>query len=132
MAIFRIHKQGTRNFWHTFDTKTDQEFSDWNINIDHQGQKIILTMPNGATFPKLEVAIADVRVKVLAGADETFSTTELLRARLVEIGYNPLVTSGGSGAVEFTELLDVPSSYSGQADKFVAVKTDESRRSIGF
>jgi hypothetical protein len=126
MAIFRIHKKGTRNFWHTFDTKTDQEFSDWNINIDHQGQNIILTMPNGATFPKLEVPIADVRVKVLTGSDETFATTELLRARLVEIGYNPLVTSGGSGAVEFTELLDVPSSYSGQGDKFVAVKTDES------
>jgi len=71
MGIFRIHKQGTRNFWHTFDTKTDQEFSDWNINIDHQAQKIILTMPNGATFPRLEVPIADVRVKVLTGSDES-------------------------------------------------------------
>jgi hypothetical protein len=106
MAIFRIHKKGTRNFWHTFDTKTNQEFSNWNINIDHQGQKIILTMPNGATFPRLEVPIADVRIKVLTGSDETFATTELLRARLVEIGYNPLVTSGGGGSQNLQEVTD--------------------------
>lgn len=107
MGIFRIHKQGTRNFWHTFDTKTDQEFSDWNININHQAQTIILTMPNGATFPRLEVEITDVRVKVLTGSDETFATTELLRARLVEIGYNPLVATSISGSQNLQEVLTI-------------------------
>jgi len=107
MGMFRIHKKGTRNFWHSYGTKTDQEFSDWNINIDHQGQKIILTMPNGATFPKLEVPIADVRVKVLTGSDETFATTELLRARLVEIGYNPLVAPSSGGSQNLQEVLTV-------------------------
>lgn len=34
--------------------------------------------------------------------------------------------SGGGGATVFTDLTDVPSSYTGQANKLVAVKADES------
>ena len=36
------------------------------------------------------------------------------------------ITGGGGGVTEFTELTDVPASYTGQGSKVVAVKADES------
>jgi len=35
------------------------------------------------------------------------------------------ITGGGGGVTEFTELTDVPASYTGQGSKVVAVKSDE-------
>lgn len=96
--MLRITKKGTRNFWH-FDGFKELDFSEWEITTNVTETEIILIQKNGAPFPKKAVLITDVVVidETDASIEETFLTWTDLRARLIELGYNPLVSSGGGG-----------------------------------
>jgi len=96
--MLRITKKGTRNFWH-FDGFKELDFSEWKITTNVTETEIILIQKNGAPFPKKAVLITDVVVidETDASIEETFLTWTDLRARLIELGYNPLVSSGGGG-----------------------------------
>lgn len=94
---FTITKVASNNFTH-FDGFKEMNFSNWEIVFNNTDNTLILQMRNGAPFPKKEVLATDVIIKNgVGGTPETFSTTEQIRARLVELGYNPLVVSGGGG-----------------------------------
>lgn len=84
-----ITKNGDRNFSHSDGFKT-MNFSNWEIIFNETNQTVILQLPNGAPFPKVAVEVADVTVEGIS-----YATTDLLRAQLVSVGYNPLVSSGG-------------------------------------
>jgi len=94
---FTITKISANNFSH-FDGFKTMNFSNWEIVFNYTSNTLILQMLNGAPFPKLEVLATDVIIKNgTGGTPETFTTTALIRARLIELGYNALVTSGGGG-----------------------------------
>ena len=101
-----ITKNSDRNFSHSDGFKT-MNFSNWEIVFDETLQTVILQLPNGAPFPQVAVNVGDVTVDGVA-----YATTALLRAELVSVGYNPLVTSGGGGGA--TNLGYNPSATSGE------------------
>jgi hypothetical protein len=65
------------------------------------------------------------------GTAETFSTIEALMLRLEALKYPAFFNEGESLIDAFTDLTDTPSSYTGQADKVVKVKTDETGLEFG-
>jgi len=94
---FTITKVSDKNFNH-FDGFKEMNFSNWEIVFNNTANTLILQMRNGAPFPKKEVLATDVIIKDgISGTPETFTTTAQIRARLIELGYNALVTSGGGG-----------------------------------
>jgi len=94
---FTITKVSDKNFNH-FDGFKEMNFSNWEIVFNNTANTLILQMRNGAPFPKKEVLATDVIIKDgIGGTPETFTTTAQIRARLIELGYNALVTSGGGG-----------------------------------
>jgi len=96
--MLKITKKGNRNFWH-FDGLREMDFSTWQITLNETEQNVILIQENGAPFPKQAVLVGQVIVvdETDSSVEETFTTTELLRERLIELGYNALVSSGGGG-----------------------------------
>jgi len=72
--------------------------------------------------------MANVKITELDFAFTPLWGTELIE--IVQGGVNKQVevneVGGGGGVTEFTELTDVPASYTGQGSKVVAVKVDES------
>jgi hypothetical protein len=105
--IFRFEKRSSNNWWHYNGTTQILNFSNWEIVFDEVSQSVNLQQLNGANVPNVNVPIADVRVKNLSGSDETYTTVELLRARLVALGYNPLVVGGGVGSQNLAEVLAI-------------------------
>jgi len=71
--------------------------------------------------------MANVKITELSPAFTPLWGTELIE--IVQGGVNKQVevneVGGGGGVTEFTELTDVPASYTGQGSKVVAVKVDE-------
>jgi hypothetical protein len=65
------------------------------------------------------------------GTAETFSTIEALMLRLEALKYPAFFNEGESLIDAFTDLTDTPSSYTGQADKVVKVKPDETGLEFG-
>jgi len=65
------------------------------------------------------------------GVAETFSTMMALSLRLEALKYPAFFNEGESLIDAFTDLTDTPSSYTGQADKVVKVKTDETGLEFG-
>jgi len=101
---FTITKVSDKNFTH-FDGFKNITLSNWEIVFDNTANTVILQMRNGAPFPKKEVLATDVIIKNgTGGTPETFTTTAQIRARLIELGYNALVTSGGGGGGDFIPL----------------------------
>jgi len=95
---FTITKISTNNFSH-FDGFKTMNFSNWEIVFNYTSNTLILQMLNGAPFPKMEVSASDVIIKNgIAGTPETFSTVAEIRARLLELNYNPLQSSAVGSA----------------------------------
>lgn len=96
---FTITKVAPNNFTH-FDGFKEMKFSNWEMNFNETDNTIILQMRNGAPFPKKEVKAVDVIIKNgVDGTSETFSTTEQIYDRLVELSYNPLAIIGRWGFI---------------------------------
>jgi len=94
---FTITKVSDKNFTH-FNGFKRMKFSNWEINFNETDNTVILQMRNGSNFPKQEVKATEVIIKDgTGGTPETFTTTEQIYDRLIELGYNALVTSGGGG-----------------------------------
>jgi len=94
---FTITKVSDKNFTH-FDGFKEMNFSNWEIVFNNTDNTLILQMRNGAPFPRKEVLATDVIIKNgIGGTPETFTTNAEIRARLIELGYNALVTSDPSG-----------------------------------
>jgi len=94
---FTITKVADKNFTH-FDGFKEMNFSNWEIVFNNTDNTLILQMRNGAPFPKKQVLATDVIIKNgTGGTHETFTTNAEIRARLIELGYNALVTSDPSG-----------------------------------
>jgi len=94
---FTITKVADKNFTH-FDGFKEMNFSNWEIVFNNTDNTLILQMRNGAPFPRKEVLATDVIIKDgTGGTPETFTTNAEIRARLIELGYNALVTSDPSG-----------------------------------
>jgi len=90
---FTITKIGSNNFSH-FNGFMDMGFSNWEMNFNYTMNTIILEMRNGAPFPKMEVPANDVIIKDgVDGTPEVFGTVAEIRARLVELNYNPFLES---------------------------------------
>jgi len=97
---FTITKISANNFSH-FDGFKEMNFSNWEIVFNYTSNTLILQMLNGAPFPKIEVSASGVIIKNgTAGTPETFSTVAEIRARLLELNYNPLQSSSTTGAVD--------------------------------
>jgi hypothetical protein len=79
------------------------------------------------TFNNKENAITNLPISKggVGINDLTSQENKYLKVNNDATGYE-FVSGGGSGATVFTELSDVPSSYSGQGSKIVAVKSDAS------
>lgn len=94
---FTITKLFANNFVHS-DGYKEMNFSNWEIVFNNTDNTLILQMRNGAPFPRKEVLATDVIIKNgTGGTPETFTTNAEIRARLIELGYNALVTSDPSG-----------------------------------
>lgn len=101
---FTITKVSDKNFNH-FDGLKEMNFSNWEIVFNNTENTLILQMRNGAPFPRKEVLATDVIIKNGTGeTPETYTTTTLIRARLIELGYNALVTSDPSGATSWGSI----------------------------
>jgi len=101
---FTITKVSDKNFNH-FDGFKEMNFSNWEIVFNNTANTLILQMRNGAPFPRKEVLATDVIIKDgTGGTPETYATTTLIRARLIELGYNALVTSDPSGATSWGSI----------------------------
>jgi len=97
-----IIKNGTRDFDHQTEY-ANMTFSNYSMVLNNTTQDVIIMRPNGASFPNSAVPIASVFFKdnTDGGVVEPFASTELLKAKLIEVDYNGLVepSGGGSGAV---------------------------------
>jgi len=101
---FTITKVSDKNFNHS-DGLKEMNFSNWEIVFNNTENTLILQMRNGAPFPRKEVLATDVIIKNgTVGTPETYATTTLIRARLIELGYNALVTSDPSGATSWGSI----------------------------
>jgi len=101
---FTITKVSDKNFTH-FDWFKEMNFSNWEIVFNNTANTLILQMRNGAPFPRKEVLATDVIIKNgTGGTPETFTTNAEIRARLIELGYNALVTSDPSGATSWGSI----------------------------
>jgi len=96
-----IIKNGTRDFTHVTEY-ANMTFSNYSMVLNNTLQNVIIMRPNGASFPNDAVTITNVffQDNTDTGVIESFATTELLKARLIEVDYNGLVeaSSGGGGA----------------------------------
>jgi len=97
-----IEKNGPRDFTHVTEY-ANMTFSNYSMVLNNTTQDVIIMRPNGSSFPNSAVPIASVFFKdnTDGGVVEPFASTELLKARLIEVDYNGLVepSGGGSGAV---------------------------------
>jgi len=98
-----IIKNGTRDFTHVTEF-ANMTFGYYSMVLNNTLQTVVIKMPNGAQFPNDAIGIVDVffQDNTDTGDIESFATTELLKARLIEVDYNGLVeaSGGGSGAVD--------------------------------
>jgi len=95
-----IIKNGSRDFTHVTEF-ANMTFGYYSMVLNNTLQTVVIKMPNGAQFPNAAISIIDVFFQDNAdtGDIESFATTELLKARLIEVDYNGLVeASGGGGA----------------------------------
>lgn len=95
---FYIIKKDSGNFWHRFNADAKEvNLSEWQIVLELVGQTVSLQMRNGSNVPANPVSILDVIVidETDASAEETFTDVEVLRTRLVALGYNPYVSADG-------------------------------------
>jgi len=136
--MFYIIKKGTNNFWHRYQNNTKEvNISTWNILFDSVAQTVSLQTLNGSNIPANVVSILDVIVidETDSSVEETFDNVDLLRTRLVALGYNPLVVSGGGGAsnIEITvaDLLALTSAQNIDPQATYII-TDSSQNSLGY
>jgi len=98
-----IIKNAPRDFDHVTEFKS-LSIGYYNMILDNTLQTVVIKMPNGSQFPNDAIGVNNVffQDNTDAGAIEPFATTELLKARLIEVDYNGLVeaSGGGSGAVD--------------------------------
>jgi len=120
---FTITKISANNFSH-FDGFKTMNFSNWEIVFNYTSNTLILQMLNGAPFPKMEVSASDVIIKNgIAGTPETFSTVAEIRARLLELNYNPLQSSAvgsaewGSIGGDINDQTDLITELDGKVSK---------------
>jgi len=120
---FTITKISANNFSH-FDGFKTMNFSNWEIVFNYTSNTLILQMLNGAPFPKMEVSASDVIIKNgTAGTPETFSTVAEIRARLLELNYNPLQSSAvgsaewGSIGGDINDQTDLITELDGKVSK---------------
>lgn len=90
MAEFKIIKRGINNFWHIYnDGAKEVNISDFEAVLDAVTQTFIIQNLNGANVPQKAVSVLDIIVidETDSSAEETFTDVEVLRERLVELGY---------------------------------------------
>jgi hypothetical protein len=129
--MFYIIKKGASNFWHRYNNNSKEvNLSDFEVVFDSVSQTFGITMLNGANIPQTALSITKIRVidQTQGNIEEVFANVQELRTRLIQLGYNPLVISGGGGGGvdEFIQLTDTPNTYVGKGGKVVKVKSDES------
>jgi len=91
-----ITKNGSRNFSHFDGFKSLNASLSYGMILDETDNTAIVTLPNGSVFPHTPVNSSDITV-IDGATTNTYATVELLRARLVALGYPPFVEAGGGG-----------------------------------
>lgn len=96
--IFKIIKKAPKDFWHLYNGDTKEvSVSDFQVVLNSVAQTFIIQCLNGANIPQSPVSIPDIRVidQTDTSAEETFVDVEVLRLRLVQIGYTPYISATG-------------------------------------
>jgi len=106
-----ITKNGSRNFSHFDGFKSLNASLSYGMILDETDNTAIVTLPNGSVFPHTPVNSSDITV-IDGATTNTYATVELLRARLVALGYPPFVEVGGGGGGA-TDLGYTPSPTNG-------------------
>ena len=99
---FYIIKKGSNNFWHTFSNNAKTvNISDFEAVLDSVAQTFNIQCLNGANVPQSVVSILDIIVidETDASVEETFTDVEVLRARLVVLGYTPYLGAGNADSI---------------------------------
>lgn len=94
------------------------------INGGVEGQVIVLYVSDPTTYGDVTISSGG---NINVPSDVVLDTAgDALALVYTDVGWNPIGGGGGGGgASAFTDLSDVPSSYSGQAGKFTAVNSGE-------
>ena len=100
----------------------------------YEGKDFVLKNSTGSDITLKENILLGTQIpfKLSGGVDATMPDGGLIWFKVVngiveaEEIMRSWTSGGGGGATAFTSLTDVPSSYTGQANKVVSVKTDES------
>jgi hypothetical protein len=86
------------NVWYHIDDAHPNglNWSDWDCQFDTDANTFVLIFPNNSSFPKKAIPSLDITVTA-SGVSNSYPTVALLRARLLQLNYPPLV--GGAIAV---------------------------------
>jgi len=108
MGTFKIIKKGTGNFWHVYNNNSKEvNLSDFEIVLDSFSQTFSIQMPNGSNVPSFSVDVFDIIVidETDGSIEETFANVEVLRLRLIELGYTPYIGQTPSSEVKQYKFL---------------------------
>ena len=98
MATFKITKKGSNNFWHTYNNNSKVvNLTEFEVVLDSALQTFSISMRNGANVPNNVVSVFDIIVidETDGSVEETFTTVEYLRVRLIALNYTPYILSNG-------------------------------------
>lgn len=94
----KIIKKGANNFWHWYNNDSKKvAISDFEIVLDSVLNTFVIVFKNGANVPQIALSVNEIEVidETSGSIVETFPTVELLRTRLVSLGYTPFISGVG-------------------------------------
>lgn len=93
------------NVWYHIDDAHPNglNWSDWDCQFDSDANTFVLIFPNNSSFPKKSIPSLDITV-TSNGVSNSYPTVALLRARLLQLNYPPLV---GSGIVTLPDGIEI-------------------------